>query len=682
MAKYRTEDIRNIALVGHSGSGKTILAEAMLFKAKATTRLGAIAAGTTISDFEPEEKEGTKSINCTPLHLSWKGKELNVLDTAGYNDFIGSALAALSVVETAVVGVNGMNGVEVMTRQLWDAAGRAGVARAVAITRLDAENAKFPDVLEQIREVFGQQCIAVTLPDGSGNSLSRVVSVMSPPGDLSGELGEQAASARSLLVEAAISADDALLERYLNDEDISEEEIARATAKAVASGALVPIFAVAAEKGIGGAELLDFLAASAPNPLAARPKVKKDEETEEFVPEADGKFAAQVFKVTADEYVGKACFFRIYSGSLAPGRSAILSSTGKSETIPKLYRFQGKEQTEMREAIAGDIVATAKVESLSTGETLSAGRGAAAFEKVAYPIPMVSLAISPKKQGDESRLSEVLRRLAEEDPCFRSVANPQTKELVISGMGERHLKTILGKMARRFGVDVASRPPKIPFRETIIGRAEEVEHTHKKQTGGAGQYARVFITIEPNERDAGYEFIDEIFGGSIDQPFRQSTDKGIRAKMAEGVLAGYPVVDVKVSLVDGKTHPVDSKDIAFQIAGREAFKKAFLAARPVLLEPIVEMEIVVPARFMGDITGDISSRRGRVTGVESLGEMQLIRTEVPLAEVQSYSTQLQSVCGGEGYYTMVPRRYEVVPSNIAQMIIARSQKSAGSSAEK
>ncbi len=677
MAKYATGDIRNVALIGHSGSGKTILAEAMLLKAGVVTRLGSIEAGMTVSDYEPEEKEGAKSINCTPLHLSWKDREINLLDTAGYTDFIGSALAALSVAETALMVVNGMTGIEVMTRKHWELSAPCR-ARMVAITRLDAENARFEDVLERSRELFGAACLPVTLPRGSGTSLSGVENLLGPAEDLS----EEGRAARGQVIEAIVAADDALLERYLNDEEISPEELAAAVTGALESGSLIPVFAVSAQKDIGVAELLDFLAAYAPSPLAARPKIVVGEEQREFVPSADGKFAARVFKVTADEYVGKVSFFRVYSGTLKAGGSAILGSTGKSETIPKLYRFRGKEQQEIGMASAGDIIATAKVESLAVGETLTAGPAEGLFEKVAYPVPMVSLAVSPKKQGDEVKLSEALRRLADEDTCFRAVADARTREMVISGMGERHLRAALARMARRFGVEVASRLPKIPYLETITGKAEEVEYTHKKQTGGAGQYARVFISIEPNERGAGYEFIDEIFGGAIDLSFRPSVDKGVRSRMAEGILAGYPVVDIKVSLVDGKTHPVDSKDIAFQIAGREAIKKAFLMARPVLLEPIVEMEIVVPARFMGDITGDIAGRRGRVTGVESLGDMQLVRVEAPQAEVQSYSTQLQSVCAGEGYFSMSLKRYEAVPANVLQGIIARAQKAAQETGKK
>jgi elongation factor G len=660
------KDVRTVALVGHTGSGKTMLAEAMLLACGELKEPGRIESGTTVSDFAPEEKEAARSVNLGVLHGAWKGREIQVLDAPGYADFVGQAVAALSAAETALITVNAVNGIEVTTRKVWELAGSAGCSRMFVITRLDGENAEFDEVLESLRSTFGAACAPVSVPRGTGRALEGVVDLLHPEG----ELPEGADAMRQSLMESAISADDALLEKYLEGEEVPPEALEGVMRLAILSGELVPVFSVASEKGMGVAGLLDFVASYAPTPLDARPALESGEGA--LDPSADGAFAARVFKVMSDDYVGKVSFFRVYRGSLRAGETVHLPD-GETAKIPKLYRFQGKEQEEVTSCGTGDIAATAKVEALSFGASIWGEPDGPGIARPSTPKPMVERAVEPKTRGDEGKISEALRKLADEDPTFDWRQDPQTKETVVAAMGDRHLKIMLDRMKRRFGLEVTTRPPRIAYRETVTQPAD-VRYRHKKQTGGAGQFAECAIKVEPAARGEGYEFIDEIFGGAIDQQFRPSVDKGVRQKMAEGVIAGFPVVDLKVRLYDGKTHPVDSKDIAFQIAGREAAKEAVLKAKPVLLEPIVNMEIAIPARFLGDVTGDISGRRGRIQGMDTLGEMQVVKASVPAAEVQTYSTELQSLTGGEGFFTMEFSRYDVVPSNIAQQVIAQQSK--------
>jgi len=662
-------NIRNVALVGQAGSGKTILAEAMLAAAGVIKKMGRIEDGSTVSDSTEEEKEAQRSVTTGVLHLPWKDRHVNLLDAPGYTDFVGQALAALSAVETALVTVNAASGVEVATRKMWDAAGAAGVARFLVVTRLDAENARFAEVLASLRSTFGASCTPVSLPKGVGADFSGVVDLIAP-----GEkLDDEAAQMRTALMESAISSDDALLEKYLGGEEIPAESLERAFRKAIASGALVPVLCVAAAKAdpakSGVAALLDFIVRYAPTPLDSRPRLADGGTLE---PKPDGQFVARVFKVMSDDYVGKVSFFRVYQGTLKAG-STIYTPDGVSAKAAKLFRFQGKDQQEVPSCGTGDIAATAKIEALSFGMTFWDAPGGKVLERPKMPKPMIERAVEPKTRGDEGKISGALRKLADEDPTFEWRQDQQTKETVVAGMGDRHLKILFDRMRRRFQLEIVTRPPKIAYRETITGTAD-VRYRHKKQTGGAGQFAECAIRIEPAPRGAGYQFKDEIFGGAIDLQFRPSVDKGIQAKMAEGILAGFPVVDIIVHLYDGKTHPVDSKDIAFQIAGRQAIKEAVLKASPVLLEPIVNMEVVVPTRFMGDITGNISGRRGRILGMETLGDMQVVKAQVPAAEVQTYSTELQSLTGGEGYFTMEFSHYDIVPPNIAQQVIAQYAK--------
>lgn len=667
MANGKGEEIRNVALVGHSGSGKTILAEAMLLKGGQLNRLGSVSDGTTTSDFDIDEKETGKSFYSSVLHTTWQGRDINLIDTPGSADFVGQLYGALSVVELALITVNAAYGIEMGTRKAWELAQQQGCACMFVLTRMDAENARFDEVVSSLQATFGPACTPIMLPVGSGSSLTGVINLLHPehvPDTLQDSVEER----RGVLMESVISGDDALLERYLEGETIPLEELEQVFTQVLMDRTLIPIACCSAEHDIGMKELLDVLARFAPSPTCAKKRVVTASGVDDHAINAEGPLEAQIFKIMSDEFVGKVSYIRVYAGELKAGDTVVNPRTGRSVKIPKLFRPQGKEQQEASSAGPGAIVAMAKVEDVHVGDTLTATKNQPPFLSPSYPVPMVSRAVNPKSRGDEAKISEGLRRLAEEDPTFQIEMNPQTKELVIAGIGEQHINLMLNRLLRR-GVEVTTKLPKIAYRETISGQAD-VRYRHKKQTGGAGQFAECAIRIGPNPRGEGYEFVDKIFGGVISQPFRQSVDRGIQDKMVEGIIAGYPVVDIKVELYDGKEHPVDSKDIAFQIAGREAIKEAVMKASPVLLEPIVKMEVVIPGRFMGDVTGDISSRRGRVIGMDSLGDLQVVRAEVPLAEIQQYSSFLKSVTAGEGSYSVEFLRYEVLPAHLTQSVIA------------
>ena len=670
MAENNAQNIRNVALVGHSGNGKTMLSEAMLLKGGEINRLGRIGDGTTASDFDTDEKEGQKSVQSSVLHTMWKGRDLNIIDTPGAADFVGEVYGALSVVELAVITVNAASGIEVGTRKAWELAQQQGCACMFVITRMDADNAQYDEVVASLQENFGSACTPMMLPVGSGSSFSGIVNLLHP-GDIPSDLADTVEEQRGVLMESVISGDDALLERYLEGETIPQEELEHVFVQVLVDLSIVPILCCAAESDQGITEIMDFIAGYAPSPGYAAKEVLGDSGAEAHSIDLEGPLEAQVFKIISDEFVGKVSYFRVYSGLVRAGDTVTLAHSGRPVKIPKLFRPQGKDQREVNEAGPGAIIATAKVEEFRVGDTLVASRDQKPFVVPRYPIPMVSRAVEPKSRGDEAKISESLRRLAEADPTFQVEMNSQTKELVISGVGEQHIGLMLNRLQRR-GVEVTTKLPKIAYRETISNKAD-IRYRHKKQTGGAGQFAECAIRVEPTPRGTGYEFVDKIFGGVISQPFRQSVDKGIQDKMAEGVLTDYPVVDIKVELYDGKEHPVDSKDIAFQIAGREAIKEAVQQATPVLLEPIVKLEVTVPAKYMGDITGDISSRRGRVSGIDSIGNLQVVQSEAPLAEVQQYSAFLQSVTGGEGSYAIEFLRYEVLPQHLMQTVVTAAK---------
>ncbi|MCA9243724.1 MAG: elongation factor G [Phycisphaerales bacterium] len=662
-------DFRNVALVGHAHAGKTTLGEAILLKAGVTTRLGSVDDGTSVLDNNDESKERKTSVESSAFFVEHAGKVINVIDTPGAPDFTGQTLAALAGVGTAVVVVSAAAGIGVNTRRVFNAARKNGLAQIVAITRIDAGGDAVREALEAVQETFGSECLPINLPADGGKRVIDVLESEEGAADLL-----DVAECHKALVEAIVETDDALMTEYMETGAITLDRLRPAIGKAVLSGHVVPVVFVSSKGDVGVTELMDALTTFAPSPEIGTPRkliTPDNPEGAPIKPSAEGEFIAQVIKVMFDPKSNiRYALMRVHSGHAKADASIYTVSDRKGQRPGHFLRICADKHTEVEEASAGDIIAVAKLD-LKIGDVVMSHAHEATIPMPRFPTPMFALALEPKSRGDIEKVSAALHRFSDEDPCFNYHRDPETHELLMEGMGDMHLTVIQSKMKRYFKLEVDTHAPKIPYRETIAGRAENVEYTHKKQSGGAGQFARVFINVEPNERGAGYEFVDKIFGGAIDQQFRPSVDKGIRQQMTKGVIAGYPVVDVKVSLVDGKTHPVDSKDIAFQIAGRQAFKKAFAAAKAILLEPVVHIEVTAPADNVGDITRDIAGKRGHIEGQDMLpGNMVIIKGTVPLAEVASYSSQLKSVTGGQGSYTMELSHYDVVPPNVQQQIMA------------
>ncbi len=676
MATYQTKDIRNIALIGHGASGKTTIAEAMLFRAGATNRMGSVDDGTSIADYEPDEKEKKHTIDTSLLPCKWQDKAINILDTPGYPDFISQTIGALTAVETAVLVISATAGVQVNTRKYWALAAEKGLARIIVISKLDGENVEFGALLNSIKENFGQYCVPVNLPVGCGNDFKGVVGLLELPKDVPpGVLGD-AQSVRESLVEKIVETDDDVMNKYLEGGDVSAGELKGCMAKAVAGGQLVPVMFTASRKEIGVEELLNTLTDFAPSPQSGPERHATDiAKDEEVTVEADEKapFCAQVFKCVTDPFVGKLAFFRVYSGVLDGDLSFFNSRIKKNEKAGNIFKLLGKEQQQVDRAIAGDIVAMSKVEDIGISDTLCNAKRKLSFAPIAFPAPMVSLAIEPKSKGAEQKLLGALTKLSEEDRTFRITRDAQTHEMVITGTSTLHLGTMLHRLKRRFDVEVNTHEPKIPYKETISAAAD-AKYKHKKQTGGHGQYGEVLIKLEPLSRGEGFEFVNKIVGGRIPGQYIPAVEKGLKETLARGILAGYEVVDVRVTLYDGSFHTVDSSEAAFKMAASKAFRQGFGEAHPVLLEPIVNIEVTIPAEFMGEISGNLSGRRGHIVGMDSIGQMQVIKATIPMAEVSRYETELKSMTGGQGSYTMEFSRYDVVPSHMIKSIVSQGKK--------
>jgi elongation factor G len=663
MAKYETKDIRNVALVGHTGAGKTSLAEALLFKFKASARLGSVDDGTSVLDFEPEEKDRKHSVDLAVASCSVQGREINLLDAPGYSDFAGEAVCALNVVETAALCVNAADGIRVNTAKMWELAGRLGVARVIVINKMDADNVRFAELVASIREAFGKACVPVQVPAGDG--FKGVVSLLTGgteavPADLK-ELANEA-------LEKLLENDDELLEKYLGGHVPTGEELTKALPHEIADGTIVPILCASAKKDVGVSEVAEFLARFAPPP---GPKKAKDPQGGDVEVKPGSPFSARVFKSIADPFVHRQSYLRIYSGSLAADHPIRNQRTGKTSRAGALFKPFGKEHRGTGPFVAGDIVCVTKVDDLNTGDTVC--DHPVAFPAFEFPASMVSLAVEPKTKQDLARMSESMHKMADSDPTFRFDRDPGTGELVIHGRSKLHVETILARLKRKFDVHVITHPPKLALKETILSLSEG-HHKHKKQSGGHGQYGEVFLRLKPTARGEGFKFTDSITQGRIPQQYVPPIEKGIRKTIEKGVVAGYPVVDVEVEVYDGSYHDVDSGPASFELAGSKAFKEAFARAKPVLLEPIVHIEIAVPSRFMGDITGDLNSRRGRIQGMDSRGTMQVVRATIPMMEIMDYETQLRSVTGGEGSYSIEPSHYDVLPAKVADAVIAKAHK--------
>ena len=668
-----TRDIRNIILLGHGGSGKTSLAEAILHKTGATNRLGSVDDKTSICDCYDEEKEHRHSIQSSLIHTGHAGKLINIIDTPGSPDFIGPAITAMSAGETAVIVISAPAGIETNTRKLFELAAKTNLPRMIVINKIDAENIDLQGLLKNIHESFGPKCRCANLPAADKASVIDCIENESGDSPLM-----DVAKAHTELIESVIEADDALMESYLNGEQIPAEKIASVFVQALKTGTLVPIVFTNARKEAGVTELLDIIAKYTPSPLEAKPaELKADDKSTELSPDPAGPLAGLVFRVGFDPRSNmKYSAIRIFSGTITSETNLLINDMRKAVRPGHILKAQGGENKEIDSGPAGDIITLAKVEELKVGDLIHDGKVSGRFDMPPVPAPMFSLALEPVTRGDEQKIGSALDKLCEEDPCFKVTRDQQTNELVVSGLGDLHLRVMLEKMQSRFKLSVNTKEPKIPYRETITAKAEG-HYRHKKQTGGAGQFGEVYLRVEPAERDSdpSLQFSWDIFGASIPGQYEPAVHKGINDVMQTGVVAGFPLQDIKVSIYDGKSHPVDSKEVAFRAAGKEAFRDGVLKAKPVLLEPIVNMEITVPSENMGDITGDLASKRGRVQGQDMLaGNMIVIKAQAPLAEVKQYNSQLKSVTGGRGSYSMTLSHYEPVPPNVQQQIVAQYSK--------
>lgn len=677
--------IRNVALVGHRGTGKTSLLEAILYRSGVVNRLGSVQDGTTVSDFDDDEKKRQLSLSATLAHVERGGVSYNLIDTPGDPSFQADTIAALQVVETALVVVNTVNGVEVQTERLWARAEERGLARLVLCNMLDRERADFEEAVAALQGAFGQQVVAVQLPIGAEHAFKGVVDLLGMKaytvedgkpgvGEVPAELAGRAAELRDKLTEAVAETDDALIEKYLEGEEISDAELQAAFARGVHAGKLFPVAAVSATHLVGIEPLLELLAAApAPPDVTPPPAVSAADEAVELTCDPAKPAAAMVFKTLADPFSGRINLFRVFQGTVKSDSSLTVVRDGHKERLGQLLKPQGKEQKQIEALVAGDIGAVAKLKDVLTGDSLCAEGFGASFAPFRFPAPLMSQAVTAKSKGDEDKVITALRRLSEEDPMMQVHRDTQTGETIVSGMSQVHIEVICERIKRRFGVEVDLHPPRVPYRETIK-LASKAQGRHKKQTGGRGQFGDTWIELQPLPRGEGFEFVDQIVGGVIPRNFIPAVEKGIVEAMGEGYIAGFPVVDLRAILYDGSHHPVDSSEMAFKIAGSLGFKKAMEKANPVILEPIMSVDVTVPEENVGDIMGDLNSRRGRVLGTTPRGHYSVINAEVPLAEMLTYAPVLTSMTGGRGDYTMEFLRYDEVPAHLAPKIVDEQKK--------
>ncbi len=688
MASTDPAKIRNVAVVGHRGAGKTSLVEAMLFTAGAKSRLGSVVEGTTAMDHDEDEIKRQMSISAGLTHMEWAGNKVNVIDTPGEASFINESLGALPVVETAVVAVNAVTRVEVQTERVWKRAKELGVSRIAAVNMMDRERADFGETLEALKKRFGDEAVAVALPVGKEGAFNGVVDLVTlkaytyvggaargTEGPIPADMQDVVSKARETLMDRVAEADDALLEKYLDGQELSADEVVAALKAGLAAGSVVPVLPVVATKNIGVDRLLDMIAtAASPVERGGRQMLAGSTGTDETEvrPDPAGPAAAFVFKTIYDQFSGRVNLVRVLSGRITTDSHLLNVRANEKERTGNILLMQGKEVKAVEEVSAGDIVALAKLKEANTGDTLCDPAHIVRFPRYEIAPPAISFAITPKTHGDEEKVNNGLRRLGEEDPAMQLKFDPQTKEMLISGTSQVHVEVILDKLKRRFGVEVELHPPQVPYRETIRKKAS-AQGRHKKQTGGRGQFGDCWIEVEPRQRGEGYAFEDAIFGGSIPRNFIPAVEKGIVEALDHGVIAGYPVVDVKVKLYDGSYHAVDSSELAFKLAGGLAWNHAMADANPVLLEPVMNVQVVAPEENMGDIMGDLSGRRGRPQGSESMGEMHVIKAQVPLAEMLSYAPQLRSMTAGRGSFSMDLDHYDEVPSHLVEKISAEAK---------
>jgi elongation factor G len=678
-------------LVAHGSAGKTALTEAMLFTAGATTRLGRVEDGTTTTDFDEDEIRRKISISAALAWCEWRGCKFNLVDTPGFAAFLTDAKNALRVVDGAVVVVGAPDGVKVQTEKVWSYAAAQNLPRAIYLSKMDRERADFTRALEDVRKNLSPKAVPVQVPIGQEAGFAGVVDLArmrairfaidgsgkATEGDVPADVKPLAETQRAALVEAVAEADDQLLEKYLESGELTEAEFREGLTRGIREQKLFPVLCGAPTRNIGVSPLLDLLADTFPSPLD-RPAVEgtdlKGNGTVRREVKDAAPLSALVFKTVADPYAGKVTMFRVYSGTMTSDSTIFNATKGAKERVGQLLLLRGKQQTPVEALGAGDMGAVVKLKETGTGDTLCDEKAPIRLAEIVFPAPVISFAVEPKAKGDEDKMSTAFTRLREEDPTIQVRYDPQTKETVVSGMGRAHVEIVAERLKRKFGVDVTLKTPRVPYKETVKTRAREIQGRHKKQTGGRGQFGDCWIHMEPLPRGGGFEFVNQVVGGAIPRNFIPAVEKGVVEGMERGSVAGYPVVDIRVTLYDGSTHPVDSSELAFKLAGRLAFRKAVAQAKPTLLEPIMTVEVVAPADCMGDIVGDLNSKRGRVLGIEAKGRNQAVKAHVPLAEMLEYDPRLRSITGDRGDYTMEFSHYEEVPAQIQERIVAEVKR--------
>jgi elongation factor G len=688
MKSYAANEIRNIALIGHGGAGKTTLAEAILYATKTNQRLGRVDDDTSTFDFEPEEQKRKTSISAAVGHVEWKKHKINLIDTSGNGSFLVETRIALDVADAAVLLVSANEGVQVYTSRTWDMAEEVGLPVAIAVARLDRDNSSFETALESIRKDLTTKAVAVQLPIGQESGFAGVVDLMTMKalrfsnegrdvavGDIPADLQDAAKKARETLHEAIASADDTLLEKYLESGALTDEEARAGLSRGIRSRAVVPVLATSGAMGIGIQSLLDFVVESLPSPLE-RPAWQGTQggATVERAPDPNAPVAAYVWKTSTSD-IGRLSVLRVLTGKLTSDATLLSVNSDSKERFGQLYALQGKTRIAVSEALPGDIVAVAKLKSTKTGDTLADEKAPFALPKPVIPAPLITYALHPKSKGDEDKVAVKLNEIIDSDVAVKVTHDAQSKEILLGGTGQVHVEVVVDRL-HRAGVDVELLAPKIPYLETIKGKAQNIEGKHKKQTGGRGQFAVVYVDMEPLPHGGGFEFVDDIVGGAVPRQFIPAVEKGMRNRMTRGVIAGYRVTDVKVRLFDGKYHDVDSDARSFEIAASKGFQAAFKQAKPCLLEPIMKIKVSCPSDCMGDVIGDLNHRRGRVEGMDSTPKGEVIRAHVPMAETLKYSSDLRSITGGRGGFSIEFSHYDELPANLMDKVVADSKMAA------
>ena len=686
MKQFQSSDIRNFAIVGHGTSGKTCLAEAMLKLGGETNRLGTIEDGSTTSDYHPGEKSRQISIHATPLHMEWMDKKFNLIDTPGYSDFIGEAIGSLSVVDLAVITIHAVNGVEVGTETMWNHATKLGIPKMLVVNGIDREHTKFDTILAQVRSRFGNNVFPMQLPVNEGPGYDQNVDVLRSKlisyqadgsgqmteGELPDELQEKVKELHEELIEYVAESDDTLLEKFFDEDGLSEEDMRNGIHRAIQDQTFIPLFCTSATSNVGVARVCDFISKYGSSPDDRKTITAHDQQGNDVEVSLDGSDTVlQIFKTVAESHVGELSLFRVYSGKVKTGQDYHNSDRNTNERFGQMFILNGKNRTQVDQLSAGDMAGVVKLKNTHTGNTLCSGKHVT-LPSLDLPNPNIHAAIKSRAKGDEEKLAVGLATLHEEDPTFVYRVDSEVKQTIISGQGELHLTVTTERLKRRFGIDIHLEEPKVPFRETISANGE-AKYRHKKQSGGAGQFAEVWMRIEPKQSGEGIDFTHSLVGQNVDRVFVPSVEKGVNTACSDGILAGCKVVDIKIDFYDGKMHPVDSKDIAFQTAGKHAFREAFLDAHPCLLEPIIDIEVKVPEDYMGDIMGSISGKRGKIMGVDADGSFQVIKAQVPQVELYHYSTTVRSLTGGRGIHSESFSHYEKMPKEFEQKVIKDRQ---------